>query len=153
MKLFDRSVDFAQFNEDTPLYALARAWMQNKPYGTKSSDSQEDTQDGDSPSSSQESGVSSTTQSNGEGDAKSVYSFPEPVKLIEDWEMNSTHTKGPLSLDVHYDLDKAPSVSDLKRNHIERWKKVKTNWRDSSFQRQARYAPSIKKIRELFEHQ
>lgn len=63
MKLFDRSVDFAQFNEDTPLYALARAWMQNKPYGTKSSDSQEGSQDGDSPSSSQESGVSAITQS------------------------------------------------------------------------------------------
>ena len=63
MKLFDRSVDFAQFNEDPPLYALARAWMQNKPYGTKSSDSQEGNQDGDSPSSSQESGMSSTTHS------------------------------------------------------------------------------------------
>ena len=63
MKLFDRSVDFAQFNEDTTLYALARAWMQNKPYGTKSSDSQESNQDGDSPTSSQESAVSSVTHS------------------------------------------------------------------------------------------
>lgn len=153
MKLFDRSVDFAQFNEDPPLYALARAWMQNKPYGTKSSDSQEGNQDGDSPSSSQESGMSSATHSNGEGDPKNVYSFPDPVKLIEDCNINSTHPKGTLSLDIHYDLDKAPAVSDLKRNHIDRWKKVKTNWRDFSFQRQACYTPSIKKIRELYEHQ
>ena len=59
MKLFDRSVDFAQFNEDTPLYALARAWMQNKPYGTKSTDFQEsDILDGDPLSSSQENIVS-----------------------------------------------------------------------------------------------
>ena len=63
MKLFDRSVDFAQFNEDPPLYALARAWMQNKPYGIKSSDSQEGNQDGDSPPSSQESGTSSAAHS------------------------------------------------------------------------------------------
>ena len=63
MKLFDRSVDFAQFNEDPPLYALARAWMQNKPYGTKSSDSQEGNQDGDSPSNSQETGMSSAAHS------------------------------------------------------------------------------------------
>lgn len=63
MKLFDRSVDFAQFNEDPPLYALARAWMQNKPYGTKSADSQEGNQDGDSPSSSQESVTSSAAHS------------------------------------------------------------------------------------------
>ena len=63
MKLFDRSVDFAQFNEDTPLYALARAWMQNKPYGAKSSDSQDSNLDGDSPSSSQESILSSVSHS------------------------------------------------------------------------------------------
>ena len=65
MKLFDRSVDFAQFNEDTPLYALARAWMQNKPYGIKPSDSQESSQDGDSPSSSQDSAMSAATQNVG----------------------------------------------------------------------------------------
>lgn len=31
MKLFDRSVNLAQFQEDTPLYSLCRAWMQNQP--------------------------------------------------------------------------------------------------------------------------
>lgn len=31
MKLFDRSVDLAQFTEDTPLYPICRAWMANKP--------------------------------------------------------------------------------------------------------------------------
>ncbi|XP_058945769.2 protein lin-37 homolog [Pocillopora verrucosa] len=153
MKLFDRSVDFAQFNEDTTLYALARAWMQNKPYGTKPSDSQEGNQDGESPTSSQESVMSSLSHSNGDSDPKNVYSFPDPVKSIEDFKMNSTLSKGTLSLDIHYDIDKAPPVSDLKRNHMDRWKKVKSNWKDSSFKRQACYAPSIKKIRELFEHQ
>ena len=63
MKLFDRSVDFAQFSEDTPLYALARAWMQNKPYGTKLSDSQDGNLDGDSPSNSQDSALSSSSHS------------------------------------------------------------------------------------------
>ncbi|CAH3125664.1 unnamed protein product [Pocillopora meandrina] len=153
MKLFDRSVDFAQFNEDTTLYALARAWMQNKPYGTKPSDSQEGNQDGESPTSSQESVMSSLSHSNGDSDPKNVYSFPDPVKSIEDFKMNSTLSKGTLSLDIHYDIDKAPPVSDLKRNHMDRWKKVKSHWKDSSFKRQACYAPSIKKIRELFEHQ
>ena len=37
--------------------------MQNKPYGIKSSDSQEGNQDGDSPPSSQESGTSSAAHS------------------------------------------------------------------------------------------
>lgn len=147
MKLFDRSVDFAQFNEDTPLYSLARAWMQNKPYGTKSTDFQESgILDGDSLSSSQE-------NINGENDPKYVYSFPDPLKTKERNETKISQPKGPCSIDIHYDLSTAPSLIDLKRNHIEKWKKVKSSWRDESIQRQARYAPSIKTIRELFEHQ
>ncbi|WP_323174837.1 hypothetical protein, partial [Natrialba sp. PRR66] len=31
MKLFDRSVDLAQFEEETPLYPICRAWMKNQP--------------------------------------------------------------------------------------------------------------------------
>ncbi|XP_062535766.1 protein lin-37 homolog [Armigeres subalbatus] len=31
MKLFDRSVDLARFDEATPLYPICRAWMQNQP--------------------------------------------------------------------------------------------------------------------------
>lgn len=31
MKLFDRSVNLARFDEETPLYPLCRAWMQNAP--------------------------------------------------------------------------------------------------------------------------
>lgn len=147
MKLFDRSVDFAQFNEDTPLYALARAWMQNKPYGTKSTDFQESgILDGDPFSSSQE-------NINGDNDPKYVYSFPDPLKTKERNETNISQPKGPCSIDIHYDLSTAPSLIDLKRNHIEKWKKVKSSWREESIQRQARYAPSIKTIRELFEHQ
>jgi len=29
MKLFDRSVDLAQFSHDTPLYPVCRAWIRN----------------------------------------------------------------------------------------------------------------------------
>ena len=32
MKLFDRSVDLAQFPEDSPLYPVCRAWIHNRPY-------------------------------------------------------------------------------------------------------------------------
>uniref|UniRef100_A0A1Q3EZR4 Putative antolefinin n=1 Tax=Culex tarsalis TaxID=7177 RepID=A0A1Q3EZR4_CULTA len=31
MKLFDRSVDLARFDETTPLYPICRSWMQNQP--------------------------------------------------------------------------------------------------------------------------
>jgi len=32
MKLFDRSVDLAQFDENSPLYPICRAWMKNQPH-------------------------------------------------------------------------------------------------------------------------
>lgn len=31
MKLFDRSVDMAQFDENSPLYPICRAWIRNQP--------------------------------------------------------------------------------------------------------------------------
>ncbi|KAG5678560.1 hypothetical protein PVAND_008225 [Polypedilum vanderplanki] len=34
MKLFDRSVNLAKFDEETPLYPLCRAWMKNQPRAT-----------------------------------------------------------------------------------------------------------------------
>lgn len=34
MKLFDRSVDLAQFPDHTPLYSVCRAWMKNDPHNT-----------------------------------------------------------------------------------------------------------------------
>lgn len=32
MKLFDRSVDLAQFDEESPLYPICRLWLKNQPY-------------------------------------------------------------------------------------------------------------------------
>lgn len=34
MKLFDRSVDLAKYNENTALYPICRAWMINQPRST-----------------------------------------------------------------------------------------------------------------------
>ena len=35
MKLFERSVDLAQFSEDTPLYPICRAWIRNQPHNRR----------------------------------------------------------------------------------------------------------------------
>jgi hypothetical protein len=32
MKLYDRSVDLAQFTEESPLYPICRAWIANQPH-------------------------------------------------------------------------------------------------------------------------
>jgi hypothetical protein len=62
MKLFDRNVDFAPFIEDTPLYTLAREWMENKPHRMRLACDMQDLQDSDPLSSSQ--GSSSSVLSN-----------------------------------------------------------------------------------------
>jgi hypothetical protein len=38
MKLFDRSVNLAKFDEETPLYSLCRDWMKNCPRGANPSE-------------------------------------------------------------------------------------------------------------------
>lgn len=38
MKLFDRSVDLAQFDEDSPLYPICRSWLKNRPYDRDAND-------------------------------------------------------------------------------------------------------------------
>ena len=34
MRMFDRSVDLAQFDDDSPLYPICRAWMINQPHNS-----------------------------------------------------------------------------------------------------------------------
>lgn len=62
MKLFDRNVDFAPYGEDTPLYTLAREWMDNKPHRMRLASDVQDLQESDQLSSSQ--GSSSSILSN-----------------------------------------------------------------------------------------
>ncbi|XP_031569950.1 protein lin-37 homolog [Actinia tenebrosa] len=153
MKLFDRNVDFAPFGEDTPLYTLAREWMENKPHRMKLASDSQDLPEGEQLSSSQ--GSSSSVLSNDPStDSKAVYCLPLPKFKRE----KKDHTPipkplphPPLSLNIHYNVDSGPNINDLKRNHIQRWKKVKSSWKEASLANQAHYTPSIKKIRQLFE--
>ncbi|XP_069796113.1 protein lin-37 homolog isoform X3 [Narcine bancroftii] len=103
MKLFDRSVDLAQFAEGAPLYPICRAWMRNKP-------------------------------SLREGDHSLTPHLPTAP---EDEEGRSA----------------APGVPTLLYHHMERWKKIRQRWRDSSHRNQHRYRESMKILKEMFERQ
>uniref|UniRef100_A0A8C1DPF2 Uncharacterized protein n=1 Tax=Cyprinus carpio carpio TaxID=630221 RepID=A0A8C1DPF2_CYPCA len=68
MKLFDRSVDLAQFSTTTPLYPICRAWMRNNP----------SMQERTKPSPPHSSGEDEMTDMlNGKG--QNVYRLPPPV--------------------------------------------------------------------------
>jgi len=85
MKLFDRSVDLAQFNQNTSLYPVCRAWMINDPNNTNMAPRQRtptpepaqpaqpanDKGDKDSESGIEKSGSNGTTEENGGGEENS----------------------------------------------------------------------------------
>lgn len=146
MKLFDRSVDFAQFGEDTQLYILARAWMRNKPFGSKA----ESQEQGAANSPSSVEGVEGTSAES-DVDTNGVYSLPDPLPMKMEVVVPEPVTIPVGHLGIQYECD-TMSLSDILNAHQGRWKKVRSNWRQRSWSRQVRYSESIKKIREMYSH-
>ncbi|XP_072572535.1 protein lin-37 homolog isoform X1 [Paramormyrops kingsleyae] len=143
IKLFDRSVDLAQFNTSTPLYPICRAWMRNNPTVRERAAS------------------SSPSHSLGEeevvdmlnGKGQNVYRLPppspspigpsgEPINLRIPPTEKSTAAKP---------FDTVPVSIPLVYNHMERWKKIRQKWKEASNKNQLRYSESIKILKEMYE--
>ncbi|XP_075220383.1 myb-interacting protein 40 isoform X2 [Lycorma delicatula] len=85
MKLFDRSVDLAQFSEDTPLYPICRAWMANQPrstYNNTHNNSSLQNSSGESSQKIKEENGSPETSNNDIDEIKDVYVMPPPVGSV-----------------------------------------------------------------------
>lgn len=146
IKLFDRSVDLAQFNTSTPLYPICRAWMRNNPSFREPANSPS------SPQSITEEEV--TDMMNGKG--QNVYRLPSPSSCPvsasgEPINLRIPQTEKPAvskSADV-------PISGSLISNHMERWKKIRQKWKECSNKNQLRYSESIKilkEMKELYDH-
>ncbi|XP_059497333.1 protein lin-37 homolog isoform X2 [Stegostoma tigrinum] len=152
MKLFDRSVDLAQFNENTPLYPICRAWMRNNPSlreGAHSPSPQP-------PAALEDEEVAEVMN----GKCQDIYRLPVPTPC-------SLNTRGypinlrvpsPLpptekQLDISMSRNNAPGVPTLLYNHMDRWKKIRQRWREASHRNQYRYRDSMKILKEMFERQ
>ncbi|KAM3614648.1 uncharacterized protein V6R79_017436 [Siganus canaliculatus] len=147
IKLFDRSVDLAQFNTSTPLYPICRAWMRNNP-------SVREPAGFPSPSHSMiEEEVSDMI--NGKG--QDVYRLPPPTSCAV------TAAGEPVNLRIPQ--SEKPTVTKLKSpipqsrslisDHMERWKKIRQKWKECSNKNQLRYSESIKilkEMKELYDH-
>ncbi|MED6257153.1 hypothetical protein ATANTOWER_012738 [Ataeniobius toweri] len=146
IKLFDRSVDLAQFNTSTSLYPICRAWMRNNPSFREPSTSPS------SPQSITEEEVSDMM--NGKG--QNVYRLPPPSTCPvspsgEPINLRIPQTEKPTiskSTDV-------PVSGALISDHMERWKKIRQKWKECSNKNQLRYSESIKvlkEMKELYDH-
>ncbi|XP_053183521.1 protein lin-37 homolog [Scomber japonicus] len=141
IKLFDRSVDLAQFNNSTPLYPICRAWMRNNPSVREPAPSPSP------PHNIVEDEV--TDMINGKG--QNVYRLPpptscpvntsgEPINLRIPQTEKSTVTKL---------TDSVPIPGSLICDHMERWKKIRQKWKECSNKNQLRYSESIKVLKEM----
>ncbi|XP_068612286.1 protein lin-37 homolog [Brachionichthys hirsutus] len=147
IKLFDRSVDLAQFNTNTPLYPICRAWMRNNP-------SVRDTVVFPSPSHSMaEEEVADMI--NGKG--QNVYRLPPPSCCPvntsgEPINLRIPQIEKPTVTKLN---DSVPVSGSLICDHMERWKKIRHKWKECSNKNQLRYSESIKvlkEMKELYDH-
>ncbi|KAM3957159.1 myb-interacting protein 40 [Aphomia sociella] len=121
LKLFDRSVDLSQFEEDSPLYPICRAWIANQPkadyskFGSKFK----------SPEPTEE----SVELPGPEG--PSVSRIPE--LLPEQQERNRDN------INLNYREAPPPSREQLLQSHAARWAAVRQAWIDQGTKVEARY--------------
>lgn len=139
MKLFDRSVDLAQFTEKTPLYPIARAWMK---------DNLQDEEE----SSQEESG------SEDQNDPSNVFKMPTPLKLKFEKGVGYQDTRIPPPLpckdpplDIHKDPDLGPAPEELLLRHMARWKNIRQSWINAARINELKYNNSMVILKDMFE--
>ncbi|XP_037738865.1 protein lin-37 homolog isoform X1 [Chelonia mydas] len=152
IKLFDRSVDLAQFAESTPLYPICRAWMRNSPAVRERERS---------PSPPLPTLPEDEEGAEGlNGKSQDVYKLPPPCAGLESagGESVSARIPSPLppedgGLPPDMTPDPRPSMSSLIYKNMERWKKIRQRWKEASHRNQLRYAESMKILKEMYERQ
>ncbi|XP_060639897.2 protein lin-37 homolog [Anolis sagrei] len=153
IKLFDRSVDLAQFSENTPLYPICRAWMKNSPT-VREQERSPSPQITSLPE--DEEGTEGLN-----GKIQDVFKMPPPIAC------QANATGEPVNLRIASPLepeeetkpvidmasDTVPSMSSLIYKNMDRWKKIRQRWKEASHKNQLRYAESMKILKEMYERQ
>lgn len=164
MKLFDRSVDLAQFDANAPLYPVCRAWIRNDPLSATGRDKNPAAALlSSAPGPSLSSGVVPSSdslllleESSGVGQVGDVCRLPSPEPFSESCPplhqlMKQRHpdlqpprpSADPLTPSV------VPSHSTLMSGHLTRWRHVKKLVRAEMRQQEKRYASSFRVLEQL----
>ncbi|XP_060803339.1 protein lin-37 homolog [Amyelois transitella] len=120
LKLFDRSVDLSQFEEDSPLYPICRAWIANQPKADYS-----------------KFGVIKKETESSEGSIdlpgpEGPHVSPIPDLIPEQKEVNVD------KINLNYD-GPLPSREELLECHARRWSAVRRAWAARAARLEARY--------------
>lgn len=148
MKLFDRSVDLAQFQEDTPLYPICRAWMANQPRNPNLVPKIRSP----SPEIVNEVNISNNLlDSNGE--IRDVYYLPPPLPCEEAIPRNripSPIPKEKEELNLDYDGQTLKSRETLLKEHRVHWNAVRKKWHQQAHKNEQRFTQSANILNTIF---
>lgn len=147
IKLFDRSVDLAQFNSNTPLYPICRSWMRNNPSFREAAFSPL----------SPHSIADEELADNMNGNEQDVHRLPPPTPSPVNSEGEPINLRIPLAdkAVATKPKEKVLLAGPLIADHMVRWKKIRQKWKDCSNRNQLRYSESIKILKEMkdmFDH-
>ncbi|KAK6630730.1 hypothetical protein RUM44_002899 [Polyplax serrata] len=148
MKLFDRSVDLAQFEENTPLYPICRAWMANNPRSFVSSKVNKEP-----PKKLKKEDKRESNKKFKLDDIllKDVYTLPPPqpsdIDPLDTAPMASPMKEFELPSESEKNL---PTKEVLLASHITHWAEVKKKMRAEAFKREERFEPSKKILKRIF---
>ncbi|KAB0394190.1 hypothetical protein E2I00_015256, partial [Balaenoptera physalus] len=150
IKLFDRSVDLAQFSENTPLYPICRAWMRNSPTVRE----RERSPSSPLPPLPEDEEGSEVTNSK----SRDVYKLPPPTAPGPPGDACRSRIPSPLQPETQGTPDDEPSEpepspSALIYRNMQRWKRIRQRWKEASHRNQLRYSESMKILREMYERQ
>lgn len=164
MKLFDRSVDLAQFPVQTPLYPVCRAWMKNDPHNTNMAprlrtptpEPEENLQNGDDENATEEDDASSEKMA--KTTDPDIYKLPppEPLKVTEEGLEESVRIpkfeKEILTKDFEVkENPDAPDAETLLNGHMAKWQDIRKSWKQSAANNEKRYSESMKILTTMYE--
>lgn len=175
MKLFDRSVDLAQFADNTSLYPVCRAWMKNDPHNTSMAprlrtptpepnenpdqDSNKDDQaNEDSDNAEKEPPQAINTETEAENSEPDVYKLPPPAPLEVGQDGKLIAIRNPIiaKQDITKDFTvkdnpEAPNADELLRSHMNRWQEIRTCWKMAALSNEKRYSQSMNILTAMYE--
>ncbi|XP_054711645.1 protein lin-37 homolog [Uloborus diversus] len=146
MKLFDRAVDLTPFNEQTPLYPICRAWINNRSLFSDIPETKVEPVV-DNPENVEE------TDKASEEDSTEVRHLPPPFPVANfgrDLKIPSPIPQPDEEFTICSDEQAIVPRELLLENHLQRWKAVRRKWKSYRVN-EDRFIESGIILREMFE--
>ncbi|XP_069173746.1 protein lin-37 homolog isoform X2 [Procambarus clarkii] len=159
MRMFDRSVDLAQFDETSPLYPICRAWMINQPHNSSLNVKQEPS----SPSTE----MFNSTEGSHDGDfATEILSDGPPNTALgnkmpppEPWATDMLQRDPRIPEPIPHPPNKLNEINEcentptglLLTEHLKRWRQIRNLWRNAAKSNDQRYQGSYNILKAMFD--